>query len=77
MVFEWLICRLVLSVAVPPICPGKERDGDEENSQLDECFLRLEQEEKQDDPNQHRAARGQVMGGEIAEKIFDFVRIHD
>jgi hypothetical protein len=58
---------------MPPICPGKQRNGDQKNSQPEEYFLRFEHEEEQQNPDQHRTARRQVVRGKSAKKIFDLV----
>ena len=67
--------RWFLSLLMPPIRPGKQRGGDQKNGQPEQKFLRLEHEEEQHNPDQHRAARGQIEAGEFAEKIFNLVHV--
>jgi hypothetical protein len=62
---------------MPPPRAGKQPNGDEEEQKAEGQFAALENQNQQNDPDQRGSAGGQIMGAEVAKKIFDFIEVHN
>lgn len=63
-------------MCMPPPGAGEQPDGDEEEQKPMGRFAGFNHQNEQNNSDQRGASSRQVLRAEIAEELFDFIKVH-